>query len=135
MRRRSFYSIPTGEPNYTKGALLYGANPVCALCETDQPRHTNVWAVFRRYAPNKGLHPLRRIAAIPAYLGNKRSFPSLIFPYRDRLKLQAVFSISKQGDFYNESACKAQSRTIQNRTTNCPGAAQTPAASQPETVL
>ena len=24
--------------NYTKGALLYGVFPVCALCETERPR-------------------------------------------------------------------------------------------------
>ena len=98
---------------------------MCVL-RSQQPRHLNVWVAFRRYAPNKGLHPLRRRRhkvrsssfppysencahslapplptksydfagtplAIPAYLGNKRSFanrirsPSFIFPYHDRL--------------------------------------------------
>ena len=46
---------------------------------------------FRRYAPYKGLHPLRRSAAILAYLGNKHgSYEPYLFPksfYPD-LKLQ-----------------------------------------------
>ena len=49
---------------YTKGALLYGSSPVCALCETEQPGHLNVRAVMRYFVPNKGLHPLRDFAAI-----------------------------------------------------------------------
>lgn len=49
---------------YTKGALLYGSSPVCALCETEQPGHLNVRAVMRYFVPNKGLHPLRHFAAI-----------------------------------------------------------------------
>ena len=49
---------------FTKGALLYGSSPVCALCETEQPGHLNVRAVMRYFVPNKGLHPLRHFAAI-----------------------------------------------------------------------
>ena len=55
-----------GNPLGTKGALLYGAIPVRALSETEQPGHLNVRAVLRHCVPNKGLHPLRRYAAIPA---------------------------------------------------------------------
>ena len=43
-----------------KGALLYGATPVCALRDTEQPGHLNVRAVLRHYVPKKGLYPLRR---------------------------------------------------------------------------
>ena len=52
----------------TKGALLYGVTSVCALCEAKQPGHLNVWGVLRHFVPNKGLHPLRRYAAILADL-------------------------------------------------------------------
>ena len=57
--------------NYTKGALLYGVTPVCALCET-APGHLNVWG--RHCVPNKGLHPLRRYAAILAHLVGGNGF-------------------------------------------------------------
>ena len=50
--------------NYTKGALLYGVIPVCALYETEHPGQLNVRAVLRHYVPNTGLHPLHRYAAI-----------------------------------------------------------------------
>ena len=55
-----------GNPLGTKGALLYGVFPVCALCEVEQPGHSGVWAVLRHCVPYKGLHPLRRYAAILA---------------------------------------------------------------------
>ena len=60
--------------NYTKGALLYGVIPVCALCETEHPGHLNVRAVLRHFVPNKGLHPLRRYAAILADLVSRNGF-------------------------------------------------------------
>ncbi len=47
-----------------KGALLYGASPVCVLRETEHPGHLNVRGFLRHYVPNKGLYPLRRFAAI-----------------------------------------------------------------------
>ena len=50
--------------NYTKGALLYGVIPVCALYETEHHGQLNVRAVLRHYVPNTGLHPLHRYAAI-----------------------------------------------------------------------
>ena len=58
----------------TKGALLYGVFPVCALCETEHPGHLNVRAVLRHFVPNKGLHPLRRYAAILADLISRNGF-------------------------------------------------------------
>ena len=51
--------------NRHKGALLYVVTPVCAPWETERPRHLNVRGVLRRCVTNKGLHPLRRFAAIP----------------------------------------------------------------------
>ena len=59
---------------FTKGALLYGVTSVCALCEAKQPGHLNVWGVLRHFVPNKGLHPLRRYAAILADLVSRNSF-------------------------------------------------------------
>ena len=61
---------------FTKGALLYGVIPVCALCETEQPGHLNVRAVLRHCVPSKGLHPLRRYAAIRAHLVSGNGFAS-----------------------------------------------------------
>ena len=58
----------------TKGALLYGSSPVCALCETEQPGHLNVRGVLRHCVPNKRLHPLRRFAAILADLVSRNGF-------------------------------------------------------------
>ena len=77
-----------GKSLRTKGALLYGVIPVCALisglraaamrrlasetprcgsvCEAEHPGHLNVRGVLRHCVPNKGLHPLRRYAAILA---------------------------------------------------------------------
>lgn len=60
--------------NYTKGALLYGVPPVCALCETEQPRHLNVWAVFRRYASEQGAAPLTPLCGYPCTLGEQTQF-------------------------------------------------------------
>ena len=59
---------------FTKGALLYGVTPVCALCEAEYPGHLNVRAVLRHFVPNKGLHPLRRYAAILADLVSRNGF-------------------------------------------------------------
>ena len=42
---------------------------MCAL-RGRQPEHLNVRAVLRHDLPNKGLHPLRRYAAIPAYFAS-----------------------------------------------------------------
>ena len=49
---------------HTKGALLYGVIPVCALYEIEHHGQLNVRAVLRHYVPNTGLHPLHRYAAI-----------------------------------------------------------------------
>ena len=48
----------------TKGALLYGTSPVYVRCETERPGYLNVRGVLCRCSANKGLHPLRRYAAI-----------------------------------------------------------------------
>ena len=76
MFRHQQLFIPSLESlsNYTKGALLYGVIPVCALCETEQPGYLNVRAVLRHFVPNKGLHPLRRYAAILADLVSRNGF-------------------------------------------------------------
>ena len=58
----------------TKGALLYGVTPVCALGETEHPGHLNVRGVLRHCVPYKGLHPLRRYAAILADLVSRNGF-------------------------------------------------------------
>ena len=60
--------------NYTKGALLYGVIPVCALGETEHPGRLNIRAVLRHCVPYKGLHPLRRYAAILADLVSRNGF-------------------------------------------------------------
>ena len=65
---------PCSLSNYTKGALLYGVPPVCALCEAEHPGHLNVRGALRHCVPNKGLHPLRRYAAILADLVSRNGF-------------------------------------------------------------
>ena len=66
MFRHQQLFIPSLESlsNYTKGALLYGVIPVCALYEIEHHGQLNVRAVLRHYVPNTGLHPLHRYAAI-----------------------------------------------------------------------
>ena len=54
-----------GNPFGIKGALLYGVNPYRALCEAERAGHLNVRPVFRRYAPSKGLSPLRGLRRYP----------------------------------------------------------------------
>ena len=85
-----------GKSLRTKGALLYGVIPVCALisglraaamrrlasetprcgsvCEAEYPGNLNVRSVLRHCVPNKGLHPLRRYAAILADLVSGNGF-------------------------------------------------------------
>ncbi len=46
---------------------------MCVL-RSEQPGHLNVRAVLRHCVPNKGLHPLRRYAAILADLVNGNGF-------------------------------------------------------------
>ena len=58
----------------TKGALLYRVIPICALGETEHPGHLNVRGFLRHCVPNKGLHPLRRYAAILADLVSGNGF-------------------------------------------------------------
>ena len=49
-----------------KGALLYRGKPCMCALRGRQPGHLEVRAVLRHFVPYKGLHPLRRFAAIPA---------------------------------------------------------------------
>ncbi len=70
---------------FTKGALLYGATPVCALRET-APGHLNVRAVLRHCVPNKGLRSLAPLCGYPCRLGQRKRFckpfPLTKFSYR-----------------------------------------------------
>lgn len=50
---------------FSKGALLYGVIPVCALCEAERPGHLNVRVVLRHCVPNKGLRSLAPLCGYP----------------------------------------------------------------------
>ena len=67
MFRHQQLFIPSLESlsNYTKGALLYGVFPVCALCETERPGHLNVRGVLRHCVPNRGLRSLAPLCGYP----------------------------------------------------------------------
>ena len=79
---------------YTKGALLYSPDgSMCAL-RGRQPGRLNVWAVLRRVAPYKGLHPLRCHSSYPSTLCSGNSLLAQTIPtakpenpyrYQDRL--------------------------------------------------
>ena len=45
-----------------------------SVCETEPPGHLNVRGALRHCVPNKGLHPLRRYAAILADLVSGNGF-------------------------------------------------------------
>ena len=68
-------------------------DPVLCALRGRQLGHLNVRAVLRHFVPDKGLHPLRRFAAIPAYLPMGNDFanhsPSAslktLYRYIDRL--------------------------------------------------
>ena len=47
-------------------AHFYTGIPRMCVLRSEHPRHLNVRAVLRHCVPNKGLHPLRRYAAILA---------------------------------------------------------------------
>ena len=68
--------------NYTKGALLYMVcDHVVRPAELPRLQHPNVEAGFATCVPYKGLHPLRRFAAILAQIGNKHgSDEPYLFP-------------------------------------------------------
>ena len=78
-----------------KGALLYSPDgSMCAL-RGRQPGRLNVWAVLRRVAPYKGLHPLRCHSSYPSTLCSGNSLLAQTIPtakpenpyrYQDRLK-------------------------------------------------
>ena len=52
---------------WNKGALLYMVCDHVSCVLRSNARTDEVRAVLRRFVPYKGLHPLRRCAAIPAY--------------------------------------------------------------------
>jgi len=82
------------QPFGTKGALLYSPDgSMCAL-RGRQPGRLNVWAVLRRVAPYKGLHPLRCHSSYPSTLCSGNSLLAQTIPtakpenpyrYQDRL--------------------------------------------------
>ena len=63
-----------GNPLGTKGALLYGVTPVCALGETEHPGHMNVRGISRHCVPNKGAAPLAPLCGYPCRLGQQKRF-------------------------------------------------------------
>ena len=70
------------KPLGTKGALLYMVSDhVVRPAELPRLQHPNVEPGCVTYVPYKGLHPLRRFAAILAKLGNKHgSDEPYLFP-------------------------------------------------------
>ena len=70
------------KPLGTKGALLYmGSDHVMRPAELPRLQHPNVEPGCVTYIPYKGLHPLRRFAAILAQIGNKQgSDEPYLFP-------------------------------------------------------
>ena len=71
-----------GNPYESKGALLYMVcDHVVRPTELPQFQHPNVEPGCVTCVPYKGLHPLRRFAAILAHLGNKQgSYEPYLFP-------------------------------------------------------
>ena len=55
-------------------AHFYTGIPRMCVLRSEHPRHLNVWGVLRHCVPNKGLHPLRRYAAILADLVSGNGF-------------------------------------------------------------
>ena len=55
-------------------AHFYTGIPRMCVLRSEHPRHLNVWGVLRHCVPNKGLHPLRRYAAILADLVSRNGF-------------------------------------------------------------
>ena len=70
------------KPLGTKGALLYMVcDHVVRPAELARLQLPNVEPGSVTFVPYKGLHPLRRSAAILAYLGNKHgSYEPYLFP-------------------------------------------------------
>ena len=84
--RKEYGERRGGNPSERKGALLY---MVCDhVVRSAKPKALTLECpgFFRRFAPYKGLHPLRRFAAILAHLGNKHGsdephlFPKSFYP-------------------------------------------------------
>ena len=69
----AWHSKPPAErffsPPATGAATTYGSGyaPPARICTDLQATSLIVRAVLRHFVPNKGLHPLRRCAAIPAH--------------------------------------------------------------------
>lgn len=61
---RHSHKIPKRKTLGSKGALLYGVNPVCVFCKANRldNRESGLFSVAE--LPNKGLHPVHRFAAI-----------------------------------------------------------------------
>ena len=76
MFRHQQLFIPSLESlgNYTKGALLYGVSLYVRSARPTALDTQNVRGVLRHCVPNKGLHPLRRYAAILADLVSGNGF-------------------------------------------------------------
>ena len=92
-----------GKPFRKEGRTsIHGLQPCSEFCEANSP-DTRMSGLFRRYAPYKGLHPLRRFAAILAHLGNKHGsdephlFPKSLYPNL----------ISKEDHFYVPTKLRA----------------------------
>jgi len=70
------------KPLGTKGALLYMVcDPVVRPVELPRSQYPNVEPDCVTCVPYKGLHPLRRFAAILAQIGNKHgSYKPYLFP-------------------------------------------------------
>ena len=76
MFRHQQLFIPSLESlsNYTKGALLYGVSLYVRSARPNALDTQNVRGVLRHFVPNKGLHPLRRYAAILADSVSRNGF-------------------------------------------------------------
>ena len=93
-----------GNPSERKGALLYMVcDHVVRPAELPRLQHPNVESGCVTCVPYKGLHPLRRFAAILAHLGNKHGsdephlFPKSLYPNL----------ISKEDHFYVPTKLRA----------------------------
>ena len=58
----------------SQGRTSIRGNPRMCVLRSERPGHLNVRAVLRHCVPNKGLHPLRRYAAILADLVSRNGF-------------------------------------------------------------
>ena len=90
-----------GNPYESKGALLYMVcRHVVRPAELPRSQYPNVEPGCVTCVPYKGLHPLRRFAAILANLGNKQgSYEPYLFPksfYSNLKSKEEHFYVSKK---------------------------------------